>query len=397
MGALIREVEILKALDHPNIIRFYGAYEDDINLYIVMELCSGKELFHKIVNTDQIDEHNAQAIMRKILMAVNHLHANGIVHRDLKPENILFESNEENAELKIVDFGLSRKFQRKSKHFHGAVGTPYYMAPEIIKGSYNFKCDLWSIGVILYSMICRRLPFCERFDCDTFKKIKSGDFSTDNDLWRQASSDAKNLIRKLLEVNPSKRLSAAQALEHPWFKAMPQPKVSIDKSLLSSLQDYCKSSLFQKQALNILVKHLSFSDLKELKQIFIGLDQDLNGKIFRKSLTHALENSGFKLAHDEIKNLMKSIDIDKNGVINYSEFLAAALLSRHNLEQEELGYIYNQFDTNKKGFITGKDIEETFNRCGRDMNRHSVKLIMTEIGKSEEETITYAEFTNIFV
>lgn len=142
LNRLRLETEILIQVDHPNIIRLIETYEDEKIIYIVMEYCSGGELFTKILEEGHFNECDAKHLMRKILMAVNHLHMNSIVHRDLKPENFLFESKEKDAELKLVDFGLSNKFGKKFKNLHSKVGTPYYIAPEVLTGSYGPKCDL---------------------------------------------------------------------------------------------------------------------------------------------------------------------------------------------------------------------------------------------------------------
>ena len=138
---LLREIDILKSIDHPNIIKFYEYFEDLDNIYIVMEYCSGGELFDRILESKGLSELDASKYMKKLLAAVNHLHLSGICHRDLKPQNFLFENDLPDAELKLIDFGLSNKFSL-SKQMSTFVGTPYYLAPEILNGSYDIKCDL---------------------------------------------------------------------------------------------------------------------------------------------------------------------------------------------------------------------------------------------------------------
>lgn len=145
MHLLKREVSILQSVDHPNIIKFYEMFDDAKYLHIVMEYCEGGELFEKIMEKGRINEKKAASYMEKILRAVNHLHGMGVCHRDLKPENFLFENDSSEAELKIIDFGLSNKFgnkYHKNLKMETFVGTPYYIAPEVIKGSYDPKCDL---------------------------------------------------------------------------------------------------------------------------------------------------------------------------------------------------------------------------------------------------------------
>jgi calcium-dependent protein kinase len=157
------EIKLLKAMDHPNIIKLYDTYEDKDYLYLLMEECNGGELFHRLAenakNHKMYTEKDAASIMKQILQAVNYLHSHGVCHRDLKPENILFSSMEAKSQLKVIDFGLSKVLNEIDEVMKGEVGTLYYMAPEVIEGKYNEKCDVWSCGVILYIILTGHPPF----------------------------------------------------------------------------------------------------------------------------------------------------------------------------------------------------------------------------------------------
>lgn len=153
VAMLESEINILKELDHPNIVRFYETYIDYKYIHIVMQLCTGGELFDRIVKLEKFSEKDAADLMKKILSAVQHLHEHSICHRDLKPENFLFKNNKENAEIKIIDFGLSKKFSKLETDMTTIVGTPFYVAPEVLSGNYDTQCDLWSCGVILYVLL----------------------------------------------------------------------------------------------------------------------------------------------------------------------------------------------------------------------------------------------------
>ena len=209
------EVNILTRLDHPNIVKYYETYIDEKYIYLVMEYIGGGELFDKIANTENqvFSEEDSIFYMRKLFSALNHVHANGIVHRDIKPENIMLTKD---GELKLIDFGLSQRQTGMTK-MKTIAGTPYYMAPEVLDGHYDSKCDIWSLGVILYVFMCGYLPFQGSTRNEVFHKIVNGKYHFNHPEFKVVSDEAKDLIRKLLEVDYKKRYSAAQALQHPFF------------------------------------------------------------------------------------------------------------------------------------------------------------------------------------
>jgi calcium-dependent protein kinase len=211
---LQRELRILKSVDHPNIIKLHDVYEDPKFLHLVQEYCSGGELFEKIVDRGNYTENEASSLMYKLLHAINHLHNQNICHRDIKPENILYKSKEANSEIKLIDFGLSYKFG-EAEEMHTIVGTSYYVAPEVLEKRYGMECDIWSLGVILYLLLAGKPPFAGSDKNDIFNKIQNCEYSMDDEVWRSVSSEAKDIIRKLICRNPKDRLTAAQAMEHP--------------------------------------------------------------------------------------------------------------------------------------------------------------------------------------
>ena len=172
--ALKREVRLMVTLDHPNIVNLYDLYEDVKYYHLIMEYCSGGELFERIIQIGRYTEERAAQLMKQIISAVKFLHDNNIAHRDLKPENFLFETTENRSILKLIDFGLSNKFSSKrgkAEKMETIVGTPYYVAPEVLKGSYGPLCDMWSIGVIMFILLSGKYPFVGTTENEIFKKI----------------------------------------------------------------------------------------------------------------------------------------------------------------------------------------------------------------------------------
>lgn len=180
-----------------------------------MEYCNGGELFDKLTtNRDDFTEEKAREIMKSLFLAVNHCHSNGIAHRDLKPENIMYSND--GQQIKLIDFGLS-KSTNKHKNLETIVGTPYYLAPEILNGQYGYECDCWSLGVIMYIVLSGYLPFPGQTQPEVFEKVKSGDVHFEYREFDAVSDNAKDLIKKMLTVNKKKRFTCAQALAHAWF------------------------------------------------------------------------------------------------------------------------------------------------------------------------------------
>ncbi len=220
---LRREVDLLASVDHSSVIRLVNCYEDMNYVHIVTEKYSGGELFDKIIqrtnNHSCFDERSAARIIKSLLEAVAYLHANGIVHRDIKPENIIFETQEEDAPIKLIDFGLSRRhLQGIEPNLSNPVGTAYYMSPELLKGKYDQSCDVWSTGIVAYILLCGYPPFNGDTDPDIFKAIKEAVFNFPSQAWGHISPEAKDFIKCLLRKDPRKRFTAEEALKHPWIR-----------------------------------------------------------------------------------------------------------------------------------------------------------------------------------
>jgi len=225
-GALVREIVLLKEMKHRSIVHLVDVFEDAEYLHLVTDLCTGGELFDRIVERNSSDngapcftEDEAAKIMYQILTAVSYMHKCGVAHRDIKPENILFDTKDEDSPIKIIDFGLARKHYGSfgEPPMRSVVGTPYYIAPEVLRRKYDSSCDLWSVGVIAYILMCGYPPFNGKGNDETHAKVLRGRYHFPSREWKGTSRQSRDFIHRLLQMDPRKRMSVEQAMHHPWL------------------------------------------------------------------------------------------------------------------------------------------------------------------------------------
>uniref|UniRef100_A0A2P2MDY8 non-specific serine/threonine protein kinase n=3 Tax=Rhizophora mucronata TaxID=61149 RepID=A0A2P2MDY8_RHIMU len=328
-----REVKILQALTgHKNLVQFYDAYEDEDNVYIVMELCKGGELLDRILSRGgKYSEEDAKTVVVQILSVVAYCHLQGVVHRDLKPENFLFTSKEENSPLKAIDFGLS-DYVKPDERLNDIVGSAYYVAPEVLHRSYGTEADMWSIGVIAYILLCGSRPFWARTESGIFRAVLKADPSFDENPWPSLSPEAIDFVRRLLNKDFRKRLTAAQALSHPWLANHHDIKIPLDMILYKLLKAYICSSSLRKSALGALAKTLTVAQMAYLREQFTLLGPSKNGFVSMQNFkTAAVRNSTDAMKDSrvlEYANMLSSVQYRK---IDFEEFCAAAI-SVHQLE-----------------------------------------------------------------
>ena len=354
---ILNEIEILKKLDHPKILKVVDFYSTLKKYYIITEYCPEGELFNEIIKVGKFDEGQAAFIINQILKAVLYCHKMNIIHRDIKPENIMITSREKNGclQVKLIDFGTAKIFE-KGHQENKYVGSSYYMAPEIIKRKYDEKCDLWSIGVILYILLTGRPPFDGNDDEEILENVKKGVYDKWSYPFPLLSSQAKDLIVKLLQYDPKKRLSAEQALEHQWFKTAEfkkKDKVNtiapeLAKELIENMTKYKSDNILKCAVIAYLVHHITNTEeCLEASKLFIKIDLNSDGKIEKHELVQGFEkywNISKKEAKEKVDLIFANIDTDFNGFIEYEEFVRAAVNSSIFMSQNYLKFAFNYFD-----------------------------------------------------
>lgn len=394
----LKEIEILRLTDHPHIVRIFEYFEDKINYYIINEYLSGGELYDTIIKWKTFDETKARKIFLQIMSAVFYLHERNIIHRDLKPENIIVEKKktkgQEEINIKIIDFGTCNFF-KKSQNMSLKVGSPFYIAPEVLQKNYDEKCDVWSCGCILYVLLVGYPPFNGENTDEIFKNILNQKLVLDGEEWEGISKEAKDLVNKMLVKNKKKRLSAADCLNHPWLKEeLESFDKKVDKGtmkrILHKIKNFHEQDKLQQATISYIVHFLCPpSEFEELRDIFRLLDKNHDGRLTYNELSKGFEQIfGKGLSEVELCKIMEEIDLDGDGFISYEEFLRVSLNKNKILNEKNLKLCFDSFDRNHDGKLSADEIRRVLGAKNQDYSKALIKLI-DENGNDE---IDFHEF-----
>jgi calcium-dependent protein kinase len=395
------EIKIMKILDHPNIIKLFEHFEDHKNIYLVMELSTGGELFDRIIDESRLSERQSAIIMRQVFRALSYMHEQHIMHRDMKPENFLFSTKEsvETTTLKLIDFGLSRQFE-PGEMMTTRAGTPYYVAPQVLAGKYDHMCDLWSAGVIMYIMLVGYPPFYADNDTEVLAKVRHGKYNFINQDWKDISADAKELIRGLLKMSTKDRLTAAQALEHPWIKhsAPAAPKKNVSPTVLSNLRAFRSVNKLKKMALQVIAQQMNDDQIKDLRDLFTSLDKDGNGQLTVSEMREGIEKSGLAEKAPDLEQVLKEVDSDGSGVIDYTEWIASTLNRRLYMQEDIMWSAFKVFDRDGNGKISKMELQQILQTDDAvaavvgNNGSGSIDDIMKEVDRNNDGEIDFDEF-----
>ena len=422
MGKFQTEIKILSMLDHPNIVRLFEVIEDDKYYNLLEELCTGGELLTRAQKTE-LKEKDIARIFYQIISGVAYIHGMGIAHRDLKLENILFSTENPMSPIKIIDFGFSVFMDKNNeklkedkkdkdnensdpkkfgfKRLKSKVGTLYYISPEIIKGNYDEKCDIWACGVILYILLAGYPPFSGNTDKEVYNLITNLKYDFDKERWKNISKYAKELIKNML--TPAKnRFSAKQVLASKWFEI--KLKDNIDGNI-NNILDYRRINKYKnynklkKAILTFIASRLSCEESSKLREIFLNMDEDKNGYIsfedFRKYVINEYDIDDLIENEEELKKGFEGVDIDHNNQIDYTEFLAANLDEKIFLKNEKLKEAFRIFDINDNGVIKRDDIIRVLKLEKLENKNELADKIIEENDYDKDGKINFLDFVKI--
>jgi len=404
-----KEVKLMKETDHPNIVRLYETFEDGHDIYLILELCQGGELFDRIQTDNKFGERGAANLMQQILQMIAYLHSIGIMHRDIKPENFMFTdkgSPVATSTLKLIDFGLSTEFKKGGKLKTTKVGTPYYVACEVLlDGKYDEKCDVWSCGVIMFIMLCGYPPFFGATDTDTINLVKAANLQFDPKDWEKVSKAAMDLIRGMLEINRERRYSAEKALNDPWIKdKAPQAQdVPLSPEVFDRMKSYKNRNKLEKAALNIIAQQLDHDELSELRGLWRSIDKDNSGRVSLDELKQGASQlvtknkKNGKSVDAELEDLFRRMDADGSGQIDYTEFLAATVDKKLYAQDEVLWTAFRIFDKDGNGRITRDELDAVLkdDNVNAQFMAETIDRVMEETDANGDGEIDFEEFRDL--
>ena len=406
------EIDILKKLMHPNIVRIYEFYESKNSFYLVNEFCPCGELFNYI-NKTILNEEQLAVIFYQVFSGLKYLHENNILHRDLKPENLLIskiekdlKDNKEYFWIQIIDFGTAKIFEN-DKNENSIVGTPYYIAPEVLNKDYNEKCDTWSVGVMLYMFLVGRAPFDGENRNEIINSIKTKDYDENNPKLLEQSPEVRDLIKHLLQKDTNIRFSAKEALNHIWFKKFNGRKLFANfnkkdiEPYIDNLLNYTFNSKIQQLVIAFLVHNLpSTSSCYTILKLYRYFNESGDCKLTKEELIKGLaQYRDIENIEEKINNLFILLDGNNNGYIEYEEFLRACIDKNEILNDEYLRYAFKFLDKEKNGCLNVDQISSAF-LVGENENKLfqiAIDKALNDVDGNGDGKIIFEEFKQLML
>jgi len=319
--------------------------------------------------------------------------------KKVKFENIMFENNSPEAEIKVIDFGLSKKFvSNKMGYMREGVGTLYSMAPQVLQGIYTSQADMWSVGVISYMLLSSHRPFYNKKRKVMIDRIMRCDYNFDKDYWKPISSEAKDFIDHLLVIDPKIRFNAKMAQRHKWmhreFNAEDRaPTASTTERVAENLLRYKNNSALKKLALNVIAHRTSTTDIINLRKTFDQMDTANDGVITFKEFERALKDK-CKYSTDDIVEMFDSIDVNQNGHIMYTEFIAATLEAQGQLDEDQILQAFDRLDIDNTGTISKENMMDFFRDTG--VTDKEIEQMLREADDDKNGQVSFNEFLAMF-
>ena len=385
-----KETDKLININHPNIIKYLGLYEDDYYIHILMEYFKGYDLSKIIAlkKYNNYEEKDICEIICQLLQALKYIHKHNIIHRDIKPENIIFSDRKNYSSLKLIDFGFTNIYHKKRKNL---AGSPYYMSPEILEGNSYPQSDVWSLGIIIYHMLTGKYPFKGKTCEILYDNIKNQDFNLLNTLKLNCSDEAKDFLVKCLNKDYNERLTAEECLEHPWITKFCLKKnfnTISNTETNDNSSDYDKKDDLKKEIYLLLNKINPEIDINELREYFISLDADNTGKLSINDIQKTFEELNIDYNQEKLKTICQDLDSTNDGQINYYNLLDIISSSNNFEDEDKLLDVFNLLkqENSNKQTITFDSMLKSLKNLNININENDIKKFLEDNEEMNFET-----------
>jgi len=399
MNKIRREVNVMVGLRHENVVRFYDAFEDDKNVYICMEYVKGGELFEQLVKQGRYSERRAAAIIRGIIQGLRHIHSAGVAHCDIKPENIMFASNQPDAKIKIIDFGMSQRVHMGRINWLSAqCGTYAYRSPEQLERKYSRACDMWAVGVTMFMLLTGFGPFHSTSMRNTIKRIQEGFhaeirpgfgnwFPKDLPISRAAMS----LISQLLDREDFRRLTPDEALRHPWLNGQVPTNQLLAARVVEHLKAGAAMSRFNRAVCTALSQWIPKGEIYLLEKAFQKSDVNGDGLLCLNEFRNVVRCLELPLTEDQLVKMFQDADVNDDQHIDYKELVLACTHCRLMNSEERLWRVFCELDTDNDSYVTTAELSKVMGK-----RLPEAEDIMKGINSEHDGKISYEEFLNLW-
>eukprot|EP00746_Dinoflagellata_sp_MGD_P120927 gnl/MRDRNA2_/MRDRNA2_56270_c0_seq1.p1 gnl/MRDRNA2_/MRDRNA2_56270_c0~~gnl/MRDRNA2_/MRDRNA2_56270_c0_seq1.p1 ORF type:complete len:612 (+),score=142.70 gnl/MRDRNA2_/MRDRNA2_56270_c0_seq1:62-1897(+) len=403
------EIKIMKELDHPNICRLLGTFEEGNTIYFIMEYLQGGELFDKILDMEVLSEQFTADVLEQVVAALRYAHGRSIAHRDLKPENIVFASKDpENSHCKVIDWGMGMSFA--DCRMCDIVGSTLYMAPEVYEATtftaYTEACDMWSLGVLAYVMLSGKQPFWGSND-QMQQRARAEKYPFQGLPWISLSKDATDFIKSLLKADPKQRANIEQVSACQWFKSVKENSAAMDPSLgvqmLHNLRQFRGANSFTALCIAAVAKQLDHAELQDIHMVFKGMDKNGDGVL---TLEEIASGFGTMLGKDsptyrEIVETFKSLDLDGSNSIDYTEFCSGGLGQMAIVKDEACWGAFKTFDKDNTGALCNNELQSVLESAdlkatwGPDVCKDVAQKVLEKYDKDGDGMMNFEEFKSM--
>ncbi|KAL4487150.1 hypothetical protein ABPG72_017869 [Tetrahymena utriculariae] len=392
---IANEIIQLSKLSHPNIVKAYEYYKDNINYYFIFEFVDSGSLIDQIIECNNFNEKIVKIVAKQTLEVLSYIHDKNIVHRDLSVKNILINSfgKEKDLQVKIIDWGNATSITG-NKNLKEIVGDLQFRAPEVLLQNYSFGCDIWSLGVVIYTLIEGEVPFPKKIEAEIIQSIQNENPSFSSSNWKNVSIQCKQTVESMLQRDPNKRPKANELLKNKWFNGDETARQIEKNKLVQNMTQFQAYNVMQQATMSYIATHqITQYEKQSVAQLFEQLDINHTGSLSKEEIAQVCKlQFGQQLTESQINDIFEELDIDKNGQISYNEFITIVSNKQELLCEENIAKAFNYFDKDKSGFISQDELKRSLGYSLISKNEKAWEQFMSKCDINADNKISFDEF-----